>query len=133
VFRVCGCNGAGNTAVLLLSLNPACTASRLTLFSTLPMPPRVEGGWAGDGEGTQLGQLTQTSQGDVPHHVTSCSAIKTSSGRRRIVGELSPKVTSAQRLAGNQCARGQWQVIPFVMLGGVFFFSLSHLLTWVLS
>lgn len=129
VVGVCGWNSADNTPGFRLSLNPAGTASRLPLFSTLPVPPRVGWGWAGDGEGTQPGQWTQTGQRDVPHCVTSCSAIKNSRGRRRMARELSSKPTIAQRLAGHHSASGRWQVIPFPKLVFLFFTSPINLVS----
>lgn len=62
-----------NGPVFRLRLIPAGTASRLAPFSTLPVPPWVGWGWAGDGEGTQPGQLTQTSQRDLPHQSNNIS------------------------------------------------------------
>ena len=45
-------------------------------------PPAAGLGCTRSWEGTQPGQLTLTDQRDIPHHTTSCSAIKTG-GRRR--------------------------------------------------
>jgi len=74
-----------NPPVFRLLLSSACTTSRLSLFPTLPAPIKLRRGW----EGTQLGQLTQMHQREIPYHRRSCSAIKTG-GRGRTGGGCLP-------------------------------------------
>jgi len=62
-------------------LNNTYTASRPFLLLSLPHQ-RVGLGRTRSCEGTQLGQLTPADQGDIPHHMMPCSAIK-AEGRRR--------------------------------------------------
>jgi len=67
-------------------LNSAHTASRPFLVLRLPHQ-RAGWGCTRSWEGTQLGQLTPAGQRYIPHHMTSCSAIK-AGGRRRKGGRL---------------------------------------------
>jgi len=62
-------------------LNSASTASRPFLLLVLAHQ-RVGWGCTRCWEGAQPGQLTQTDQGDIPHRMMLCLAIK-AEGRRR--------------------------------------------------
>ena len=81
-----GQNSVENTLTLELLLSSACTASRPSLFLTR-LPQRE--GW----EGTKPGQLTPADQRDIPHQMTSWSAVKLGRGC----------VFFAQRLASVSC------------------------------
>jgi len=63
--------GVNNVDNILMFLVVAKQSRTLQLL-TLAWPSRC----TGSGEGTQLGQLTQTGQRDIPYHMTSCSAYK---------------------------------------------------------
>lgn len=52
----------------------ACTTPRIFLFPTLP--PAVNSlGWTINWEGTEVGHLIKTDQGDIPYHITLHSAV----------------------------------------------------------
>lgn len=83
------------------------------------------------GEGTQLGQLTQTGQRNIPHHRTWRSARKTIRGRRRrIVGGCLPSWPLLKDWLGIRLLVGDGKWFP---LRHLFFLFLPHLLTWFLS
>lgn len=72
----------GNTilaiAEQLLALHQDLLCFSICTTNPFPAPcfSGEQAGWARSWEGMQPGQLTQTNQRNIPHHILSCSAIK---------------------------------------------------------
>lgn len=73
LFQIYNYSSVGHASVFLLLLNSACTMSKLLVLYSLAQ--QVSWGYARGRENTELGQLTQNEQRDIPNHVV-CSAIK---------------------------------------------------------
>lgn len=74
IFWISDQNSIDNTLFWQL-LNSAYSVKAFSLSHTVLQWSRL--GKVREWEGTQLGQLTPTEQGDIPCHMTTCSAIKT--------------------------------------------------------
>jgi len=74
MFWICADNGVDNTGMFLLLLSSAHRESRPFLLLTPPCQ-WIGWGYTRSWDGTQLGQLTQTGQRNIPYHMTSCSGV----------------------------------------------------------